>query len=87
MQIERLHKNVRTIVEPIQDHVIPKFPRKVGHYEFSAHGASVEGPNTSSVYTNHRISAWMKTGKSGKLFAASLCNIHGLWQSSKEIEF
>lgn len=64
-----------------------KFPYQVGHYEFSAHGASVEGPNTSSVYTNHRLSAWMKTGKSGKLFAVSLCNIHGLWQSSKDIEF
>ncbi len=64
-----------------------KFPYQVGHYEFSAHGASVEGPNTSSVYTNHRLSVWNKTRKAGKLFAVSLCNIHGLWQSSKEIEF
>jgi len=63
-----------------------KFPYQIGHYEFTAHGASVQGPNTSSVYTHHAVTTWLKTSKSGTLIAVSLCNIHGLWQSSKEIK-
>ncbi len=63
-----------------------KFPYQIGHYEFTAHGASVQGPNTSSVYAHHAVTTWLKTGKAGTLLAVSLCNIHGLWQSSKEIK-
>ena len=63
-----------------------KFPYQIGRYEFSAHGASVQGPNTSSVWTHHAVTAWMKTSKPGTLIAVSMCNIHGLWQSSKEIK-
>jgi len=63
-----------------------KFPYQIGHYEFNSHGASVQGPNTSSVYTHHAVTTWLKTSKSGTLIAVSLCNIHGLWQSSKEIK-
>ena len=63
-----------------------KFPHQIGRYEFNAHGASVQGPNTSSVYTQPAITTWMKTGKVGTLMAVSMCNIHGLWQSSKEIK-
>lgn len=62
-----------------------KFPYQVGHYEFTAHGASVQGPNTGAVYTHHVLSTWIKINKPGILFAVSLCNIHGLWQSSKEV--
>lgn len=62
-----------------------KFPYQVGRYEFSAHGASTQGSNSSSVYTHHATKTWMKTGKPGTLIAISMCNIHGLWQSSKEI--
>jgi superoxide reductase len=63
-----------------------KFPYQIGRYEFSAHGASVQGPNTSSVYTHHAVTTWFKTNKPGTIIAASYCNIHGLWQSSKEIK-
>lgn len=63
-----------------------KFPYQIGHYEFNAHGASVQGPNTSSVYTHHQVITWLKTNKPGTVLALSLCNIHGLWQSSKEIK-
>ncbi len=63
-----------------------KFPYQIGRYEFSAHGASVQGPNTSSVYTHHAAKASMKTGKPGTLIAVSMCNIHGLWQFSKTIK-
>jgi superoxide reductase len=63
-----------------------KFPVQIGYFEFNAHGASVQGPNTSSVYTHHAAATWFKTGKPGTILALSLCNIHGLWQSSKEIK-
>jgi superoxide reductase len=63
-----------------------KFPYQIGKALFTAHGESTKGPDTSSVYTHHESSFQMKTDKSGTIFATSYCNIHGLWQNSKEIE-
>lgn len=63
-----------------------KFPYEIGYFQFSAHGASVDGPDTSTIYTHHEAIASMKTGKSGTLYATSSCNIHGLWQSEKAIK-
>jgi len=62
-----------------------KFPCQVGNFEFSAHGESTQGPNTGPVYTNHEVTLSLKTSKSGTIYATSLCNIHGLWQSTKMI--
>ena len=62
-----------------------KFPYHLGYYEFNAHGSSVKGPNTSTIYTHHQVTTSFKTAKPGTLQAISLCNIHGLWQSSKTI--
>ncbi|MDD5432568.1 MAG: class II SORL domain-containing protein [Candidatus Omnitrophica bacterium] len=62
-----------------------KFPYQVGKFEFSAHGASVQGPNTSTVYANPQVTAHLKTEKSGTILAVSYCNIHGLWQNAKEL--
>ena len=58
---------------------------QIGHFEFSAHGESVPGPNEGPVYTHHQVTATFKTGKSGTLHALALCNIHGLWENSQEI--
>jgi superoxide reductase len=63
-----------------------KFPYEIGRVEFTAHGASTEGPNKGTVYTHHEVSLSMKTGKPGILYASSHCNIHGLWQSQKAIK-
>ncbi len=63
-----------------------KFPYHIGHYEFNAHGESVKGPNTSSVYTHHEVTTTFKTSKPGTILALALCNIHGLWQSAKEVK-
>jgi superoxide reductase len=63
-----------------------KFPYEVGHFEFSAHGESVEGPNQGPVYTHHEVTASLKINKPGVIYAVALCNIHGLWQSQKEIK-
>ena len=62
-----------------------KFTFQLGHFEFSAHGESTEGPNKGPVYANHEATASAKVSKSGVIYATALCNIHGLWQSSKEI--
>ena len=63
-----------------------KFPVQVGKIEFTAHGESTQGPDTSTIYTHHEAVFSLKTGKSGTIIVSSFCNIHGLWQSSKEIE-
>jgi len=62
-----------------------KFSYQVGNYEFTAHGESVEGPNMGPVYTNHAVVTSLKIKKPGTLLATSLCNIHGLWESSQKI--
>jgi superoxide reductase len=58
---------------------------QVAHVEFNAHGESTEGANQGPVYTNHEATITMKATKSGVLYALAYCNIHGLWESSKEI--
>ncbi len=62
-----------------------KFPYQIGKVEFAAHGESAEGPDTSSIYTPHEAVLSFKTDLAGTIFAASLCNLHGLWQSSKVV--
>lgn len=62
-----------------------KFPYQVGHVEFTAHGESVDGPNKGPVYTNHEVALTLKVTKPGIIYAASQCNIHGLWRSQKEL--
>ncbi|MCK9431941.1 MAG: class II SORL domain-containing protein [Candidatus Omnitrophota bacterium] len=62
-----------------------KFPYQIGKAEFSAHGASVQGADTSTVYTHHEMTLSFKSDKPGMIFAAAYCNIHGLWQSAREL--
>ena len=63
-----------------------KFPYQVGRFEFTAHGESAAGPNEGVVYTDHSVTARLKTAKPGTLHAIALCNIHGLWESSKKVQ-
>jgi len=63
-----------------------KFSYHVGSFEFTAHGESVEGPNTGAVYSEPVAVAVMKTKKPGVLYATSYCNIHGLWEGEKQIK-
>lgn len=63
-----------------------KFPYQLGRAEFLSHGASVNGPDTSTVYTHPEVSVVFKTEKPGTVYASSYCNIHGLWQSNKELK-
>ena len=62
-----------------------KFTHQIGHFEFSAHGESATGPNKGPAYTNPQVTVALKVDQPGTLHALSLCNIHGLWETSKEI--
>jgi len=62
-----------------------KFPYQLGKFEFDSHGESVQGPNTSTVYTQPSVVCNFKTEKSGAVIAVSYCNIHGLWENSLEL--
>ena len=62
-----------------------KFIYQVGHFDFSAHGASVKGADEGPVYTHPMATVSMTVERAGMLVAVSLCNIHGVWESAKEI--
>jgi len=73
----------------ISVHFLPeggKFSYQIGKVEFTAHGESTEGPDTSTVYTHHQAVFSFKTDHPGTIYAASYCNIHGLWESSKMLQ-
>lgn len=62
-----------------------KFPYIIGEYNFSAHGASVKGPDTSTIYCEPHVISRFKTDKKGTIIAESYCNIHGLWTNEIEL--
>jgi len=63
-----------------------KFAVHVGKTDFNAHGASVKGADTSTLFTKPACSYVLNTEKSGTVIAVSYCNIHGLWQNTLEVK-
>ncbi|MHC4714413.1 MAG: class II SORL domain-containing protein [Planctomycetota bacterium] len=63
-----------------------KFTYHVGQFEFAAHGESTKGANEGPVYANHEVAASMRVKTSGTLMALAYCNIHGVWESAREIQ-
>lgn len=63
-----------------------KFAYQVGSFEFAAHGESAAGANEGPVYTEPSITTTLKVSKPGVFHALSLCNIHGLWESSQKVD-
>jgi superoxide reductase len=63
-----------------------KFSYQVGSWEFSAHGESSQGPNQGPAYSEPAVTATLTLKKPGTLHALSLCNIHGLWESAKDVQ-
>ena len=63
-----------------------KFPYQVGRFEFNTHGESAGGPNTSTIYSEPSVTAFFKSDKPGTILASAYCNIHGVWENSKEIK-
>jgi superoxide reductase len=62
-----------------------KFPFEVGKIDFTSHGESPAGPDTSTVYTEPKGFFALKTEKPGTLIGLSFCNIHGFWRSESEL--
>lgn len=60
-------------------------PYEVASFEFNAHGESVMGADTSTLYTDPTISVDVRTEVGGAFYATAYCNIHGLWESAKAI--
>lgn len=63
-----------------------KFPIEIGKADFTAHGASADGPDKSTVYCDPVAWFQLKTEKPGKLIAHSYCNIHGLWMNTLDLK-
>jgi len=63
-----------------------KFLYEVGRFDFTGHGASAKGADTGPVYTQPSSVFPVKVSSSGTLVAVGSCNIHGLWEGSKEIK-
>ena len=63
-----------------------KFPYEIGRAEFTSHGESAQGADTSTVYSHPEVVLNLKTEKPGVVLSSSYCNIHGLWQNSQEIK-
>jgi superoxide reductase len=63
-----------------------KFPYQLARFDLGTHGESVQGPNTSTIFSEPRVSVAFKTEKSGLIMAVAYCNIHGLWKSEKEVK-
>jgi superoxide reductase len=63
-----------------------KFAYHVGRFEFTAHGESVKGANEGPVNTEPKLTVALKVKQAGVLHAVSHCNIHGLWESDKELK-
>jgi len=63
-----------------------KFTYELGSYEFAAHGEAASGPNQGPAYAEPAATAIIKLSKPGTLYALAFCNIHGLWQSAREIK-
>jgi hypothetical protein len=59
--------------------------QQLGRFDFTSHGESPDGPDTSTVYTNPSAVCTFKTDRPGTILASSYCNIHGLWESSKPL--
>lgn len=62
-----------------------KFISEIGTYYFNAHGESTEGPNKGMAYCEPWVSTIIKLNTSGTFIAEAYCNIHGLWESSKQV--
>jgi len=63
-----------------------KFVYEVSNFEFGAHAESVDGPNKGPIMTEPTVHAVLKLTGPGTLLAVAYCNIHGLWESFRDIK-
>ena len=61
-----------------------QLPYEIGAVNFNIHGDGATA-NEGPVHAISEGTLAVSLKKSGKLIAVSLCNIHGLWESEKDI--
>lgn len=59
---------------------------ELAKFDYTAHAASMDPAAPGPAMTEPCSCATLKLAKSGTLIVQSYCNIHGLWESSAEIE-
>jgi superoxide reductase len=62
-----------------------KFAIEVADFDFAVHGDSMNPDKPGPVFAEPFGVTKIKLAKAGTLTALSYCNLHGLWESSKEI--
>lgn len=75
-------RSIRLLFKPSNG----KFIYELASATFEAHGESVEGANKGPVFTEPFIETSIKLNSSGTFLAVAYCNIHGLWENTKEID-
>lgn len=63
-----------------------KFSYQIAHCDFAAHGDLSAGSGKGPVVTDHRVSVVVSVNGTGRIYALSLCNRHGLWESGKDLQ-
>ena len=63
-----------------------KFVIELAKFDYTAHAAAMDPAAPGPAMTEPSSCAVIKLAKSGTLIVQSYCNIHGLWESSAEIE-
>lgn len=63
-----------------------KFTQQLAVSEFTAHGASAKGAGEGPALTEPSVVATVSLKRPGTIHAMSYCNIHGLWESVKEVK-
>lgn len=61
------------------------FTFELADIQFTAHGEGIKGANEGPCFTEPAARVTVRLKQSGTLLALSYCNIHGLWESSKQI--
>ena len=63
-----------------------KFVIELAKFDYTAHAAAMDPSSPGPAMTEPGSSVLVKLAKPGTLIVQSYCNIHGLWESSMEIE-
>ncbi|MDD5243448.1 MAG: class II SORL domain-containing protein [Syntrophorhabdaceae bacterium] len=63
-----------------------KFSYQLANCEFTAHGESAAGADQGPLYTDYSVTVKAIIKKPGTMHVLSFCNIHGLWENSKDIK-
>lgn len=58
---------------------------QLANFEFCTHGESVKGANEGPAYVDPAGTVTAKISQAGSILTLGYCNIHGLWENSKEI--